>query len=72
MSDHDLLAVRQAELLLMSHRTFALPVGRGMLTLGTSTPVATDPFSIPPIVSLFTLWVVPTFCLLCFFLLPLR
>eukprot|EP00516_Mucochytrium_quahogii_P003269 CAMPEP_0203751382 /NCGR_PEP_ID=MMETSP0098-20131031/5463_1 /ASSEMBLY_ACC=CAM_ASM_000208 /TAXON_ID=96639 /ORGANISM=" , Strain NY0313808BC1" /LENGTH=2329 /DNA_ID=CAMNT_0050641079 /DNA_START=277 /DNA_END=7263 /DNA_ORIENTATION=+ len=48
-SDHELVATQQAKLLLISRRTMALQVGRGMITLGTVRPLLTDTVDIPPI-----------------------
>lgn len=47
ISDHDFIEEKEKQLLAMCTRTMALPLGRGMLTLRTSTPAATESMSIP-------------------------
>jgi len=47
VSDHDYERLKQKRLLLLSKRTLALPVGRGMLSLGSLQPVAAEPLPIP-------------------------
>jgi len=49
MSDHELVAAQQAKLLLISRRTMALSVGRGMITYDTVRPLLTDTVDIPNI-----------------------
>jgi anaphase-promoting complex subunit 1 len=50
VSDHDYEKQKQSELLLLCRRALALPVGRGMLTLGSLRPVAAEPLPIPELV----------------------
>lgn len=47
VSDHDFIEERERQLLAICTRTMSLPVGRGMLTLHTISPAATEPFDIP-------------------------
>lgn len=47
VSDHDFIEEKEKQLLAMCTRTMALPVGRGMLTLQTCTPAATESFIVP-------------------------
>lgn len=47
ISDHDFIEEKEKQLLAMCTRTMALPLGRGMVTLRTSTPAATESLSIP-------------------------
>jgi len=49
MSDHQLVEAQQDKLILMARRTMSLPVGRGMITLGTVRPLLTDTVDIPQI-----------------------
>ena len=49
VSDHDFMEEQERALLAMCHRTMALPVGRGALTLHTCSPLVTEPLSIPPL-----------------------
>lgn len=48
-SDHDHQQRQQARLLQLAMRTLAGPTGRGMLTLGTLTPLLAEPLPIPPL-----------------------
>jgi anaphase-promoting complex subunit 1 len=43
LSDHDYERKKQEKLLLLSRRTLALPVGRGMFTIGNLKPVPAEP-----------------------------
>lgn len=47
ISDHDFIEEKEKQLLAISTRTMALPIGRGMLTLQTCTPAATESFIVP-------------------------
>lgn len=47
LSDHDYERKKQEKLLLLSRRTLALPVGRGMLTIGNLKPVPAEPLPLP-------------------------
>lgn len=47
VSDHDFIEERERQLLSICTRTMSLPVGRGMLTLQTFSPAATESFDIP-------------------------
>jgi hypothetical protein len=47
VSDHDYERKKQEKLLLSSRRTLALPVGRGMLTIGNLKPVPAEPLPVP-------------------------
>lgn len=47
VSDHDFIEEQERHLLALCARTMALPIGRGMLTLRTVTPVATEPLGVP-------------------------
>lgn len=47
VSDHDFIEEKERQLFAMCTRTMALPLGRGMFTLRTSTPAATEQLSIP-------------------------
>lgn len=47
ISDHDFIEEKEKQLLAMCTRTMALPLGRGIVTLRTSTPAATESMSIP-------------------------
>lgn len=49
VSDHDYERKKQEKLLLLSRRVLALPIGRGMLTVGNSTPVQAEPLVVPEI-----------------------
>ncbi|XP_030854571.1 anaphase-promoting complex subunit 1 [Strongylocentrotus purpuratus] len=46
-SDHEFIEEQELHLLLVSQRTMALPVGRGIFTLGTSNAVITEPLHVP-------------------------
>ncbi|XP_060532637.1 anaphase-promoting complex subunit 1 isoform X2 [Cylas formicarius] len=47
VSDHDFIEEQEKHLYGICIRTMALPVGRGMITLRTATPVITEPLSAP-------------------------
>ena len=47
VSDHDYERMKQEKLLLLSRRVLALPVGRGMLTLGNLEPIPAEPLPLP-------------------------
>ena len=47
VSDHDYERLKQKKLLILSTRTLSLPVGRGMMTIGTLQPVEAEPLPIP-------------------------
>lgn len=47
VTDHEYERVKQNKLLLLCRRTLALPVGRGMLTIGSYRAVAAEPLPIP-------------------------
>lgn len=47
LSEHELIEEREKQLLVLCIRVMALPVGRGMFTLHTSTPTVTETLSIP-------------------------
>lgn len=47
LSEHELIEEREKQLLLLCIRVMALSVGRGMLTLHTSTPTVTETLSVP-------------------------
>lgn len=47
VSDHDFIEERERQLLATCTRTMSLPIGRGMLTLQSFTPAATESFDIP-------------------------
>jgi anaphase-promoting complex subunit 1 len=49
VSDHDYERKKQEKLLLLSRRALALPVGRGMLTIGNLKPVPAEPLPVPDI-----------------------
>jgi hypothetical protein len=49
VSDHDYERSKQERLLLLCRRVLALPVGRGMLTLGNLEPVPAEPLPVPEI-----------------------
>ncbi|XP_072170160.1 anaphase-promoting complex subunit 1-like [Diadema setosum] len=46
-SDHEFIEEQELHLLMVSQRTMALPVGRGMFTLCTSKALVTEPLHIP-------------------------
>ncbi|XP_022110916.1 anaphase-promoting complex subunit 1-like isoform X2 [Acanthaster planci] len=47
VSDHEFIEEQEMRLLVVSQRTMALPIGRGMFTLCTSHPVVTEMLPIP-------------------------
>lgn len=47
MSDHDLLAEQKVQLQILTQRTMALAVGRGMYSLSTMRPTITEAVQIP-------------------------
>lgn len=47
VSDHEFIEEKEKQLFAMCTRTMALPLGRGMFTLRTSTPAATESLNIP-------------------------
>ncbi|XP_043478595.1 anaphase-promoting complex subunit 1 [Leptopilina heterotoma] len=47
VSDHDFIEEQERHLLVLSTRTMALPVARGMFTLRTATPIITEQLPIP-------------------------
>jgi hypothetical protein len=49
VSDHDHERLKQDKLLLLSRRVLALPLGRGMLTIGNLRPVPAEPLPLPDI-----------------------
>jgi anaphase-promoting complex subunit 1 len=49
VSDHDYERLKQEKLLLLSRRVLALPVGRGMFTIGNLQPVPAEPLPLPEI-----------------------
>ena len=49
VSDHDFIEEQEKHLFAMCTRTMALPVGRGMFTLCTASPVPTETLIIPPL-----------------------
>ena len=49
VSDHDYERQKQEKLLLLSRRVLALPVGRGMFTIGNLKPVPAEPLPLPDI-----------------------
>lgn len=49
VSDHEFIEEEEKHLYAICTRTMALPVGRGMFTLRTATPVITEPLSSPPL-----------------------
>ncbi|KAJ8981786.1 hypothetical protein NQ317_014802 [Molorchus minor] len=49
VSDHDFIEEQEKHLYGICIRTMALPVGRGMFTLRTATPVITEPLPAPPL-----------------------
>ena len=49
VSDHDYERQKQERLLLLSRRVLALPLGRGMLTIGNLKPVPAEPLPLPEI-----------------------
>ncbi len=49
VSDHDYERQKQEKLLMLSRRVLALPLGRGMLTIGNLKPVPAEPLPLPEI-----------------------
>jgi len=47
VSDHDYERLKQERLLVLCRRSFAVPLGRGMLTLGNLKPIPADPLPVP-------------------------
>ena len=47
VSDHEYEQLKQKKLSLLVNRTLALPIGRGMMTIGGLKPVAAEPLPIP-------------------------
>ena len=47
VSDHDYESLKQDQLLLLCRRILANPIGRGMLTFGTTQPSLAEPLPIP-------------------------
>lgn len=47
VNDHEYGLIKQSKLLLLCRRSLALPVGRGMLTIGSFQPVAAEPLPVP-------------------------
>lgn len=47
VSDHDFIEEKEKQLLVICTRTMALPIARGMVTIRTSTPAATESLIIP-------------------------
>lgn len=47
VTDHEFEQLKQKKLSLLVQRTLALPIGRGMMTLGGIKPVAAEPLPIP-------------------------
>jgi hypothetical protein len=47
VSDHDYETKKQEKLLLSSRRTLALPIGRGLLTIGNLKPMPAEPLPVP-------------------------
>eukprot|EP00980_Cylindrotheca_fusiformis_P031133 scaffold25862_cov152-Cylindrotheca_fusiformis.AAC.4 len=47
VSDHDFERMKQEKLLLLSRRVLALPLGRGMFTIGNLQPVPAEPLPLP-------------------------
>ncbi|XP_075233032.1 anaphase promoting complex subunit 1 isoform X2 [Lycorma delicatula] len=47
VSDHEFIEEQEKHLYAICTRTMALPLGRGMLTLRTSCPVASEPLPVP-------------------------
>ena len=50
LSDHDYERTKQEKLLLLCRRSISLPLGRGMLTLGTHNVLSAEQLLIPNIV----------------------
>ncbi|CAJ1969662.1 unnamed protein product [Cylindrotheca closterium] len=49
VTDHDYERMKQEKLLLLSRRSLALPLGRGMFTIGNLQPVPAEPLPLPEI-----------------------
>lgn len=49
LSDHDYERLKQKKLLSLSYRSLSLPIGRGMLTIGSLNPVPAEPLPLPEI-----------------------
>ena len=49
VSDHEHERLKQKRLMLLAHRSLALPTGRGMLTIGSLRPVPAEPLPLPEI-----------------------
>ncbi|CAM9977226.1 unnamed protein product, partial [Choristocarpus tenellus] len=49
VTDHEHQGRLQSRLLQLAARTLATPVGRGMLTLGTTEPLLAEPLPVPPL-----------------------
>jgi anaphase-promoting complex subunit 1 len=47
VSDHDYERLKQERLMLLSKRILALPLGRGMVTIGNLQPVPAEPLPLP-------------------------
>ncbi|XP_014679973.1 PREDICTED: anaphase-promoting complex subunit 1-like, partial [Priapulus caudatus] len=47
VSDHEFIEEQERHLLSICQRTMALPLGRGMFTLSTSTPIVTETLPVP-------------------------
>ncbi|KAK5650992.1 hypothetical protein RI129_002021 [Pyrocoelia pectoralis] len=47
VSDHDFIEEQEKHLYAICARTMSLPIGRGMFTLRTATPVVTEPLPLP-------------------------
>lgn len=47
VSDHDYERIKQERLLVLSRRTLALPLGRGMFTFGGLSPLPAEPLPVP-------------------------
>jgi len=47
VSDHDYERLKQEKLMLLSRRILALPLGRGMATIGNLQPVPAEPLPVP-------------------------
>jgi hypothetical protein len=47
VSDHDYERLKQERLLVLCRRTYAVPLGRGMLTFGNLQPVPAEPLPVP-------------------------
>jgi len=47
VTDHEYERIKQSKLILLCRRVLSLPVGRGMLTIGSFHPVAAEPLPVP-------------------------